>query len=162
MNTLIAVCSLFVGLLWQDWSCRESITVVVCNRTIRFQVWRAWKISMSVKGSPVSQGSSASIILARMAVAHAPKACWEMEQRVQVSVGIQYHVVTSIILGWYLYVKYYVRVPLSKALSDLTYYVLVKCISLVMILPNLVFSHETWQAKIMNNVLSSHHCSNLM
>lgn len=45
---------------------------------------------MSVKGSPVSQGSSASIALAPMAVARAPKAWWEMAQRVQVSVGILY------------------------------------------------------------------------
>lgn len=47
---------------------------------------------MSVKESLVTQGSSALIILAPIAVAHAPKACWEMEQHVWVSVGIQYGV----------------------------------------------------------------------
>ncbi len=40
---------------------------------------------MSVKGSLVSQESSASTALAPMAVARAPKACWEMGQHVQVS-----------------------------------------------------------------------------
>lgn len=44
---------------------------------------------MSVKGSPVSLESSASIALAPMAAAPAPRACWEMGQNVQVSVGIK-------------------------------------------------------------------------
>lgn len=61
------------------------------NNFLRVSFWQvshAWKISMSVKGSLVSQESSASTALAPMAVAHAPRACWEMGQHVQVSMSI--------------------------------------------------------------------------
>ncbi len=43
---------------------------------------------MSVKGSLVSQESSASTALALMAAAHAPQACWEMGRHVQVSMSV--------------------------------------------------------------------------
>lgn len=45
---------------------------------------------MSVKGSLVSKGSSASTASAPMAAVPAPKACWEMELHVLVSASLVY------------------------------------------------------------------------
>lgn len=72
---------------------------------------------MSVKGSLVSQESSASTALAPMAAAHAPKACWEMGRHVEVSMSILCMFKMCYAMPRYSHVKQY-NVPCQSALGE--------------------------------------------